>query len=151
MPTRSGACNHCGQCCGAEGSPYQKNPWPSTWPEALRTRSDESLPGVVKWLGDRYHHGKDSGKVRINGVWYYYIWITGVGLCKDLEPHGDPGTYSVECPFLMDDPGDGSHPCAIAGTNWEEYCNQENMPEEVSDEFVDKWTTRHPACGYTWS
>lgn len=25
---RTGSCEKCGQCCGAEGSPNQESPWP---------------------------------------------------------------------------------------------------------------------------
>lgn len=146
MPITQGSCNHCGQCCGADGSPEQRNPWPGSWPEALANCIDEEKPGMVRWLNRPY------GKVKINGVFYYYIWISGVGLCTDLPKYGDPETYSLECPLLMPDPGDGTRPCAIAGTEWESYCNQENMPSEVDpdDRLLDYWPVRHPLCGYYW-
>ncbi len=151
MPTRGGACNHCGQCCGAEGSPHQENPWPSTWPEAHRNWQTSALPIIYQVVSSPEHGGPRAGAIRFGSKTYRWIWIPDVGLCKDMPPFGDTASYSLECPFLMDEQPNGSRPCALTGTPYEGACNQENMPEDVSDEFVADWTAKHPVCSYTWN
>lgn len=151
---RSGDCNQCGQCCGADGSPEQKNPWPRGWPGTLRTWKKENLPTLFELVK---HPSLDATlrpdeSFNLDSKSYYGIWIPGSGLCKDLPPYGDIKTYSVECPFLIDDPGNETRPCALVGTRdsiWEEMC-QPVPPIEKTEEQVTKWRIRHPLCSYIW-
>jgi len=141
-------------CCGREGSPQQRSPWPSTWPGALRTWRAEDLPVMVRLAGSPAHGGQVSGRVRIGKKWYNWAWVPGEGLCKE---EGD-----VECPFLMPDPGDGTRPCALYGQTeaipalgvslheiWQTMCESE-PPETKTAEEVTQWQQRHPLCSYEW-
>lgn len=150
---RMGTCNRCGQCCGADGSPEQNSPWPNTWPEALRDWQEEDLPVIFQMVGHPAFGAAVARVFRISGKNYRSIWVPGHGLCEDKPPWGDVATYSEECPFLMDDPGDGTRPCALVGTLyeaiWMVLCQPE-PPEEKSAAQVAQWQARHPLCSYTW-
>lgn len=165
MPIRNGSCDRCGQCCGAEGSPYQKNPWPSTWPDAFHNWQladliamwpQALLFGVVSKVDGTIGPDSDVGSIRVTGAGgglYYYVWAEGHAVCRDTSSGHDGSSYSLECPFLQPDPGDGSRPCGLVGTSRDDdfriACEQE-PPEEKTVNEVTLWETRHPLCSYTW-
>lgn len=167
---RQGSCNWCGECCGAG---VNENPWPSSW-----FRSDGSsalvggrpyadlaielpilaLIGRAKANGTLELHASDqlNGSIKItgrNGGTYYFTWIAGTGLCKDISASHDGSAYETECPFLKDDPGDGTRPCGLVDTKYDAvfrtFCI--NIPREIQSE-EDKllWEQEHPSCSYTW-
>lgn len=163
---RQGTCNRCGQCCGAEGSPHQRNPWPSTWPGAFRNWQlvdliavwpQALLFGVISKVDGEIGPDTDYGTTRITGGGaprdYYWVWIDGYSVCKDTSPGHDGSAYSLECPFLLPDPGDGSRPCGLVGTGQDNSfrvaCEGE-PPEYKTVDEVTQWQTRHPLCSYTW-
>lgn len=153
---RQGVCSHCGQCCGADGSPEQRNPWPRTWPEALRNWEKAYLEEQIPLFKVFVHPSKGGelyGRVRIGNKWYRWIWVPGHGLCEDLRPWGDTSSFSEECPLLMDDPGDGTRPCALVGTEYEYIWARLCQPEPPMEKNVDEvavWQSRHPLCSYAW-
>jgi len=152
MLMRSGSCNRCGQCCGAISSPSPTNPWPRPWARgALQEWADDTLPSIVRLVGEPVRSGVNSA-ILLDNKTYRVLW-TDDGLCKDASPWGDDSAYSPECPFLMDDPGNSTRPCALVGTNleniWTEMCQPE-PPLEKTAAQVGKWQMRHPNCSYTW-
>ena len=54
----------------------------------------------------------------------------------------------------MDDPGDGSRPCGLAGTSRDaDYllvCFPEGPLEFETQTMVDEWEANHPLCSFTW-
>jgi hypothetical protein len=108
----------------------------------------EAGPGGVLTVVSEYgNHNLPGGKK------IYWRWVPGHSLCKNLEPYDDPDTYLDECPWLMDDPGDGTRPCAFVGSpyqdQWQAICGDE-PPENYPAEFVAEWQQRYPGCSYTW-
>lgn len=150
---RQGTCNLCGQCCGAEGSPNQANPWPKWWARSVRNWSEDTLPLLIKLVRSPWHDGPLALAILIGGNTYHVIWIEGRP-CKDLQPWGDESTYSLECPFLMDNSGNDTRPCALVGTPyefvWLHHC-QPLPPLELPEGKVAQWQEWHPLCSYTWS
>jgi hypothetical protein len=163
---RVGDCNRCGQCCGAEGSPEQRNPWPKSWPFGWRWRAlDEIITfwpqallfGIIDKGNGQVGKSQDNGTTRISGGGpprdYYWVWIDGHAVCKDTSPGHDGASYSLECPFLIDDPGDGTRSCGLVGTNndndFRVACEQEPQSGKTVEE-VAQWQARHPLCSYTW-
>ena len=166
---RTGTCNRCGQCCGADGSPNQANPWPVNWYESHQRWSHASwesiwpytvLFGIVPGSDGRPIKTQEYGQVRIvgqGGGRYYYVWVDGRP-CKDTSAGHDGTSHSLECPFLKDDPGDGSRPCALVGSQDDgarhKFCRPEERPEPPpnydiwDDRSVDQWQTDHPNCSY---
>ena len=181
---RHGVCNRCGQCCGAEGSPHQHNPWPGIWPESLYTWQLDNL--VAKWphallfgiiskgdgtIGPSQTHGSVRVTGKGGGV-YHYVWVPGHAACKDISEAHDGSEYSLECPFLKPDPGDGTRPCGLVGTNENEAfrlaCHEGHgglgiprlqIDDKVrsrgdvitAEEIVARWFEDHPACSFTWT
>ena len=150
---RQGTCNRCGQCCGADGSPNQTNPWPKNWPQAVHNW--EELPNMIQVVGNPLDGDPPDYAILLGGKQYRSIWVNNVGLCKDLPTYGDDSSYSLECPFLADDPGDGSRPCAFTGTPLEEIrnsfvCYPEGPQRFRTQEDLDQWNNDHPLCSYTW-
>lgn len=161
---RQGVCEKCGQCCGAEGSPYQANPWPKTWPHDFRRRRLENLVahwpqamlfGIINKEENTIGPVQQYGSIRITGPGgglYHYIWVPGHAVCKHLPPY-DGTNWSLECPFLKDDPGDGTRPCGLVGTKQDNAfrvaCEGE-PPLEKTPEEVTEWQLRYPLCSYTW-
>jgi hypothetical protein len=161
---RQGVCNHCGDCCGANGTfPFVKR-----HPEAIRTWSlddvNETYPiytlcGLGN-VGDEIWYISDHGMVRIQGAPYYYKWSPDRGLVKDTSPAHDGSTWSTECPFLEPDPGNGTRPCGLFGTNQDglrkKMCRPEERlePPQNYDEWEDRsaqqWQDDHPNCSYTF-
>ena len=163
MYQRTGDCNQCGECCGTVGdTAYVKN-----WPEAIRTWSLDDAMVVCPQLGmfgiaqqgDLIGYDQANGSYRVRGTLYYYVWVPGVGPCKDTSAAHDGSSYNTECPFLKDDPGDGSRPCALVGTNDDgarfKFCRPEEHPTDYVPEndiwdqrSVDQWQADHPNCSY---
>lgn len=162
---RQGTCNLCGQCCGSDDSPHQHNPWPGPWPSSIRnwqyTHFEAIWPFIrIVGLEERPGGGIDVvqvyGRHNLKGNKIYWRWVPGHALCKNLPPYDDPNTYSLECPWLLPDPGDGTRPCAFIGTRFEDLwlaCKicSEGAPMVCSAESVAEWEWRHPGCSYTWT
>lgn len=169
---RQGTCNRCGQCCGAEGSPYQRNPWPSPWYDAngncafrnwqyenlLAVWPQAVLFGVLSKTGGGGCDIPDPlyGAIRVTGAgggMYYWVWVPGHAVCRDTSVGHDGSSYSVECPFLKPDPGDGTRPCGLVGTNRDNdfrVACESAPPLEKTVEQAAQWEERHPLCSYTW-
>lgn len=163
---RIGKCNLCGQCCGAEGSPEQDNPWPKNivrnrrkmsytdfmkiWPQGLLLgvrENEQGLSEIGEQSGEAKIHGGSGGK-------YPYVWIDG----RPCKATTDGSEHSLECPFLKDDPGDGTRPCGLVGTKHEPFyyvsCHDEvnGIPPNIVafQENVDAWFRRHPLCSFEY-
>lgn len=160
---RQGVCNRCGQCCGADGSPNQANPWPVNWPGAILRWNypafedlwpHSQLVGLVMATDGTVEVVEQSGNHNIRGKKIYWIWIPGHAICKDLPPYSDPSTYSLECPWLLPDPGDGSRPCSLVGSKFEwiydKMCFPEGPLDFATQAMVDQWQADHPACSHDW-
>jgi len=151
---RQGTCSRCGQCCGADGSPNQANPWPKNWPEAIHAWEPTARPAIVQLVGNPGDGDPIGYAIRLGNKTYRSVWVTGVGLCKDVAPFGDPSNYSLECPFLVDDPGDGSRPCALVGTAaepvYQDRCYPEGPEFFYNQQSLDQWEADHPLCSHTW-
>ena len=164
---RTGECNQCGQCCGADGSPNQDNPWPGGWPGTFR---DKQYGNVISlWPhGPLFGVEKSEkgtpivpvrhGVAEVDGVEYPYVWIEGHAVCKDVSPKRDGSKYSLECPFLAPDPGDDTRPCSLVGTS-EQRCFDVackdftgGIPPKViaTKHRLDQWSRWHPKCSYVY-
>lgn len=163
---RAGTCNRCGQCCGAEGSPNQANPWPKNWLDSHRnwnhTRFSSLWPyavlfGVVSGGGDKPTKTTEHGTTRVTGGGpprdFHWVWVDGRPL-KDISPAHDGTIPSLECPFLLPDPGDGSRPCGLAGTgrdaDYLTVCDPPGPLVFATQAMVDQWETDHPLCSHSW-
>ena len=167
MMLRQGTCNRCGQCCGAEGSPNQANPWPKNWFEHHRNWKFEDfesewayapLFGVGRGNAGKPVKGREHGFTTVpcpggQPRRFHWTWQDGRP-CKDTSQAHDGSEHSLECPFLMDDTGDGSRPCGLVDTVREDAYIQVCYPEGPetfhNQESVDQWMSDHPLCGYTW-
>ena len=109
--------------------------------------------------GDLIGYDQANGSYRIRGTLYYYVWVPGVGPCKDISAAHDGSSYNTECPFLKDDPDNGSRPCALVGTNDDgarfKFCRPEEHPTDYvpandiwDQRSVDQWQDDHPNCSY---
>ena len=165
---RQGTCNRCGQCCGAEGSPNQTNPFPRNWPEALRKWSlddavNELCPQLgifgMQNMGDEIGVAPENrtGFYRVAGIKKPYTWVTGEGCCKDTSPGNDGSAYSLECPFLEQESGDPNNirPCALIGTQddgaYKKFCDPEGPEDFETQAMLDQWETDHPLCSHSWT
>ena len=166
---RTGTCNRCGQCCGADGSPIQDNRFPYYFPDGVRTwllaNFELNFPyarmvGLEEGPNGEVHKIQDYGNHNILGNKIYWRWVPDHAICKNLEPYDDPETYSLECPWLLPDPGDGTRPCVFPGTkyqeDWERGCSDiptegiYNPPLHFDAEQLSFWQAAHPLCSYTW-
>ena len=148
---RQGECNLCGQCCGGDGGPQRCPPIPflnlnrSSMEIAEAEFPLARLVGVP--VGSEVVEGK-SFVVRVQSRTFNVAWVPGVGLVK-----GTVADYIEECPFLLPDPGDGTRPCGLVGTRFEEiwhsFCEGQ-PPMEKTQEMADRWAYWYPACGYWW-
>jgi hypothetical protein len=110
--------------------------------------------------GDQIGYSDPTGSHKIGPTRFYYVWIDGVGLCKDTSTQHNGSSYSSKCPFLLDDPGDGSRPCGLVGTIDEgaiqKFCRPELRPEPPvnydnwNDASVAQWEADHPNCSYVF-
>ena len=163
---RQGSCNRCGQCCGAEGSPNQANPWPVNWFEHHRhwqlddwaaSFAYTALFGIVPDGDGKPVKAQDYGNTRFASGGptrnYYWVWVDGRP-CKDISAAHDGSSYSLECPFLVDDPGDGSRPCGLVDESEEPRylttCFPEGPLEFQTQAMVDQWNNDHPLCSFDW-
>ena len=166
---RTEACDHCGDCCGANGQHNTGLGW-----EVLRTWDlSDVAESYNLWmlfgLGwnpqlEEIEPEASEGFHRVRGTPYYYTWQelrAGKGHlpCKDTSAAHDGSSYNTECPFLKDDPGDGSRPCALVGTGDDgarfKFCRPEEHPIDYVPEndiwdqrSVDQWQADHPNCSY---
>jgi hypothetical protein len=172
---RQGECNLCGDCCGVNGV----NPWPRIYAQTNKQTGDFE-PSFRHWADlqtviDMWPHAlwfgvlnKGDGAISVpdppygstrvtgqGGGLYHYVWVGDVGVCKDTSAGHDGTSYDPVCPFLKDDPGDGTRPCALVGTNrqyaYDQRCSRDSgVPTEKSPEDVTTWQAEHPNCSYTW-
>ena len=158
---RQGDCNQCGQCCGAPSVNYPEGvqPWGATLPCGYSPANDHG-PGYLKMAYQRYPelaNRQGSANVKYKGTTYYAIWDCDLktGICKDLPPYGDLNTRSNECPFLADDPGDGTRPCGVEVFDDPNICGvvptvvDERHPP-TPEQWIADWHQRYPECSYTW-
>lgn len=121
---RQGECNRCGQCCGAPGGPDRRSPFPKDWPESLRTWTPENKEKLCPLIP----------------------------LLDEIEKYQKSPT-NPECPFLLDDSGDGTRPCGLVGTGkeyaFDAWCKDEPTSPR-KEKFVKEWQWRYPDCSYTW-
>lgn len=99
---------------------------------------------------------KDVGSVRFTGGGparrYYYTWVDDRPL-KDTSVAHDGSSHSLECPFLADDPGDGSRPCGLVGEIDRDLIEATcwfKEPVIFSQRQKNQWEEDHPLCSYTW-
>ena len=168
MKRRQGTCNQCGDCCGSNGdSPFPKFGFAryAGWEinEVLEHNPLMAFFGLGM-VGDSLGVEDLEGNYRIGPTRFYFAWRDAYGKgiipCKDTSAAHDGSTYSVECPFLLPDPGDGSRPCGLVGTNddgaRQKYCRPEERPDYNPindlwrDKFAAQWQEDHPNCSYTW-
>ena len=166
---REGTCNDCGDCCGANGEcPFPINGW-----EVIRNWDTTSinisyphykLLGLGDVGGGVIGIIENEGHIQIRGTKYYWTWQEtskgGHVPMKDTSAAHDGSSYLPECLLLEDDPGDGSRPCAIAGTQYDnvraQFCRPEERDDYVAaddiwnDRSKEQWENDHPNCSYTW-
>jgi hypothetical protein len=161
MPTRTGTCNMCAECCGnltqarIDASIPAPGPFPKIWPESVRTHPIENLPTFFQLVGTPEHGEARARAIRIGNTTFRTIWIPGVGLVRDKAPWGDTSTYEEECPFLLGSPGDTTRACGLVGTPWEavrdEMCGDDHVPPLSKEDFeVVEWEHDHPSCSYVY-
>ena len=159
---RQGTCNRCGQCCGGIDAPNARTPFASTWWQSVRHWSlddvNEMCPqltmfGLTQVGEDTLGVESNHGSYKVQGKNYYYVWVDGLGIQKDISAAHDGSEYNCECPFLLPDPGDGTRPCALVGTNddgaYKKWCENEPVSPR-SAKLVAQWQAFYPACSYTW-
>lgn len=173
---RQGTCNRCGDCCGnaggKDGVPH--SPFPSNWPEAMRERSIEgwnfkyaSLLGVTEDADGKIVWEPYGERMIPSKGTFYYVWVPGVGLCKDTSAAHDGSEWSHQCPFLEPDDGTGEnglphHTCPFVGTQfqdeWDAECG-DSPPAIVYEQedraalehsVIDDFFNRCPNCSYTY-
>ncbi|MHA1951296.1 MAG: hypothetical protein ACW987_15685 [Candidatus Thorarchaeota archaeon] len=168
--TRSGDCLDCGDCCGGNETHPDSLGWEyfRTWDmsDIQEAKSLWTLFGLgYNPVTERVEPESQNGFKRITGTQYWFTWQElreGKGHlpCKDISAGHSGSPFSVECPFLEDDPGDGTRPCALKGTQDEgartKYCRPEERPEPPasfdtwSEQQVQEWNLLHPGCSYTF-
>lgn len=177
---RVGACNRCGLCCGAQRAqswPDRRSPFPRGWPEYIRHEPQETLDLICPHLrhfgleqdvnGEWVKGDPPYGDIKVGPKRFYYVWVkpdthgVNAGLCKDTSAAHDGSQWEPECPFLDDDPGDGTRPCGLVGTNIESqtfgvWCEPEPTYPR-SEELKNEWVWRYGEgsvdgehCSYTW-
>lgn len=138
MKKRTGKCNKCGQCCGADGG----HGWPKNWfiilEQYTKEELNEYLP-VIGLIGIPRDTGVASGTVTIDGKDYEYEWATGEKLRK-------PGTEE-QCPFLYKKKKKWY--CALVKSSeewrWEKQCK--NWPSTYSSSIKKNY----PKCSYKFT
>jgi hypothetical protein len=167
---RTGDCNDCGDCCGGNGQHNCSLGYEviSKWDLADVSESYNlwTLFGLnYNPTTETIEPESNEGFHRVGGTPYYYTWQElrpGKGHlpCKDTSAAHDGSSHSVECPFLQDDPGDGSRPCALKGSQDEgartKFCRPEESNEYVPENDIWdeasklKWEADHPNCSYVF-
>lgn len=166
MPTKTGACNNCGQCCGG-GNPVSDpgSPFPKSWPNSVRNWVLSALEGteLFKFTGHPVLGGATYGNFKLGSNTIRWIWVEGVGLVKDAPAWGNPATYVPECPLLDDESG-GEFACLAEGQVWTRGtvsisgdalraffgCRDIGLPDEWPENKATDWATAHPNCGVTY-
>lgn len=162
MMLRQGTCNRCGQCCGAPGGPDRRTPFDRRWPDTINRWEMADVTEMCPFLSmfgltglgeDMVGLESPTGNYRVQGVRYYYVWVPDLGVQRDTSAAHDGSEYEPECPFLLPDPGDGTRPCGLVGTNddgsYKLWCEQEPISPR-SEENVAEWVWSFPGCSYTW-
>ena len=160
---RIGDCNRCGSCCSCEGEGF---PFPKNFPDVIRNWNAPDIKIAIPHYGIIGLSVDDNGGLsiieyygnhNIIGNKIYWRWVYRKGICKNLEPYEDQETYSNECPWLLDDEGDGRRECALVGNKyeplWNATCNAYGdgmAPLVFTQAERDAWLTAHPLCGYDW-
>ena len=164
---RTGECNRCGSCCSCEKEGF---PLPKNFPDVIRNWNAPDLKFAVPHYGVLGLEGQPDGSLQvityygnhnITGNKIYWRWVKGKGLCKNLEPYDSVDPHVSECPWLLDDEGDGRRECALLPKFaelqnlicWSAIDGQGNpgmAPETFTQTERDAWLTAHPLCGYDW-
>lgn len=167
---RTGGCNDCGDCCGGNGQHNTSLGWEVLRGWSLADVSESYNLWTLFNLGwnpttERVEPLSQNGSYRVRGKNYYFTWKElqprkGHLPCKDTSAAHDGSSFSVECPFLQADPGDGSRPCALKGTQDEgartKFCRPEERPDYNpaadiwNEQSVLQWQTDHPNCSYVF-
>jgi hypothetical protein len=112
--------------------------------------------GIMNKGNSEIGKAQEYGQVRItgpNGGRYYYVWVPGHAVCKDTSVDHDGTSYSLECPFLKDDPGDGTRPCGLVDSREDNAfrvaCEAEPPMNKTAEE-VTEWFNNHPDCSYIY-
>lgn len=155
---RTGVCSNCGQCCGSNGlQPTNAgvetiNKW------SLDDVSESFNLWMLFGLGwnpqtETIEPESPTFSYKVKGKTYTGVWFNNG---RWTVPQKSP--TNVECPFLMDDPGDGTRPCALVGSQDEgartKFCRPEENPEYVperdihSQRSMERWVMQHPLCTY---
>lgn len=170
MYQRTQPCLDCGDCCGGNGEHNTGRGWESLIGWDLADVSESYNLWTLFGLGydpvlEQIKPEASEGFHRVKGTPYYFTWKElrpgkGHVPCKDTSAAHDGSSYSVECPFLEDDPGDGTRPCALKGSQDEgartKYCRLEERPDyEPSTDIWDErsvlqWQADHPNCSYVF-
>lgn len=159
---RTGTCNRCGQCCGADDERPQHlkwPPWPDTWPDDVRTWSindiNEYIP-IFRLTGHPELGGGQYGDNRCGNETCRWVWGMEGGLFKNESPWGDRANRNIaECPYLSVDNAASSRPCALEGSEhqavFDVMCTPDKYPPlEMSEDQVLTWLTYYPRCSYVW-
>ena len=171
MYQRTQPCNQCGDCCGGNGVHNTSRGWESLVGWDLADVAESYNLWTLFGLGwnpvlERIEPEAENGQVKYGPNRYYFTWKEvrpgkGHVPCKDTSAAHDGSSYSVECPFLEDDPGDGSRPCALIGTGddgarWK-FCRHEEHPTDYVPEHdlwdersMLRWEADHPNCSYVF-
>ena len=168
---RTGDCNDCGDCCGANGLHNFSLGWETIRTWDLSDVAESFNLWTLFGLGwnpqlEQIQPEAENGSHKAGGTDFYYTWKEirpGKGQlpCKDTSAAHDGSSYSVECPFLLDDPGDGSRPCGLVGTDDDGARKKTCRPEEHNEykpeediwteRSVQAWQARHPNCTYVFT
>ncbi len=165
---KQGTCDRCGQCCGADSSPNQANPWPEGWLETHQKWTYDHfnsiwpyaiLFGLVPDGSGNPIKQQEFGSTRISGggspTDHYWVWVEGRP-CKDISVAHDGSSYSLECPFLEPTAGDPTNirPCGLKDRSQEaarlQVCDPEGPDVFQTQANVDQWESDHPLCSHTW-
>lgn len=151
---RTGTCNLCGECCGAahmvDEAAVQYPPLPFNLFNWTNQEDIERAFPLAKIIAiPKPESITPSGIFKIRGKNHSFAWVPREGIVKSET--------NLECPFLMDNPGDGTRPCALHRDQsrnqdlhqiWLDMCN--GVPYDKTPEDVGKWQHRHPGCSYEW-
>jgi hypothetical protein len=165
---REGDCNDCGECCGTSGDPpFPIHGWEAIdgWDETMVHKSYAIYPLFgLELIGGVWTITTPYDSIKLKGINYYFVWVQQSGFgtipLKDTSVAHDGSSSNTECPFLKDDPGDGSRPCAINQNPQDQarqaFCRPEEHAEYVpaediwTDQSKAEWEADHPSCPYTW-
>lgn len=150
---RSGTCNRCGECCGypraTDGG--QNNPWPNSWPGSIQSWSAEAIAlhlPILQFAADMVN--TPNGQFTLQGKKINWTWVADHGLCT-----GTPTAWDQRCPMLGAKQGDGTVPCRLVGTRyenvWTMMCQPVPPDEFEKPEEVDNWYAHCPSCSFVYT